>query len=148
MFHVGAGQRVAVTFPGQEPVEIEALTDGQIAISSSSGKSGRWLPTLEHAFGRVRQLRRDAEKRPDADNLLGIYAALADQEKDAVVAQFAGRQFSEFKTALTELAVAKLGPIGAEMQHEWRALSTSSDLTVRCVAWAATTRCLAARVTT
>jgi len=59
----------------------------------------------------------DAEKRPDADNLLGIYAALADQEKEAVVAQFAGRQFSEFKTALTELAVAKLGPIGAEMQR-------------------------------
>ncbi len=64
MFDAGAGPRVAVTFPGQEPVEIEALTDGQIAISSSSGKSGRWLPTLEHAFERVRQLRRDAEKRP------------------------------------------------------------------------------------
>ena len=59
----------------------------------------------------------DAEKRPDADNLLGIYAALADQEKDAVVAQFAGKQFSEFKTALTDLAVAKLGPIGTEMQR-------------------------------
>ena len=38
MFDAGAGPRVAVTFPGQEPVEIEALTDGQIAISSSSGR--------------------------------------------------------------------------------------------------------------
>ena len=59
----------------------------------------------------------DAEKRPEADNLLGIYAALADSEKDAVVAEFAGKQFSEFKAALTELAVAKLGPVGAEMQR-------------------------------
>ena len=59
----------------------------------------------------------DAEKRPDADNLLGIYAALADREKDEIVREFAGRQFSEFKAALTELAVTKLGPIGAEMQR-------------------------------
>ncbi len=59
----------------------------------------------------------DAEKRPDADNLLGIYAALADQEKDAVVAQFAGKQFSEFKGKLSELAVATLSPITAEMNR-------------------------------
>ena len=59
----------------------------------------------------------DAEKRPDADNLLGIYAALADMEKDAVIFEFAGKQFSEFKAALTETAVAKLGPIGSEMQR-------------------------------
>jgi len=59
----------------------------------------------------------EAEKRPDADNLLGIYAALADEEKDAAIAQFAGKQFSDFKAALTDLAVAKLGPIGAEMQR-------------------------------
>jgi tryptophanyl-tRNA synthetase len=59
----------------------------------------------------------EAEKRPDADNLLGIYAALADRDKAAVVAEFAGRQFSDFKAALTELAVAKLGPVGSEMQR-------------------------------
>ena len=59
----------------------------------------------------------DAEKRPDADNLLGIYAALADHDKVTVISEFAGKQFSEFKAALTDLAVAKLGPIGAEMQR-------------------------------
>jgi len=59
----------------------------------------------------------NAEKRPEADNLLGIYAALADHEKADVVREFAGKQFSEFKAALTELAVAKLGPVGAEMQR-------------------------------
>ena len=59
----------------------------------------------------------DAEKRPDADNLLGIFAALADREKADVVREFAGQQFSAFKAALTEVAVAKLGPVGAEMQR-------------------------------
>jgi len=59
----------------------------------------------------------DAEKRPDADNLLGIYAALADRDKATIVGEFAGKQFSEFKAALTELAVEKLGPVGAEMQR-------------------------------
>src|SRR5262249_17335936 len=59
----------------------------------------------------------DAEKRPEADNLLGIYAALADRDKAEVTRDFAGKQFSAFKAALTELAVAKLGPVGAEMQR-------------------------------
>ncbi len=54
--------------------------------------------------------------RPEAQNLLGIYAALADQSLEATVAQFAGAQFSALKTALTDLAVEKLSPITAEMQ--------------------------------
>ena len=57
------------------------------------------------------------ESRPEADNLVGIYAALADASKRAVLAQFGGGQFSTFKTALVDLAVAKLGPIGAEMKR-------------------------------
>src|SRR4029079_7523422 len=59
----------------------------------------------------------EADKRPEADNLIGIYAALDDREKAAVVQEFAGRQFSDFKRTLTDLAVARLGPIGAEMQR-------------------------------
>jgi tryptophanyl-tRNA synthetase len=57
------------------------------------------------------------ESRPEADNLVGIYAALADCTKSAVLAQFGGGQFSTFKAALVDLAVAKLGPIGAEMKR-------------------------------
>ena len=55
--------------------------------------------------------------RPEADNLVGIYAALADTNRAGVLAQFGNAQFSTFKTALTDLAVAKLGPIGAEMKR-------------------------------
>jgi tryptophanyl-tRNA synthetase len=55
--------------------------------------------------------------RPEADNLVGIYAALADTTKAKVLEQFGGGQFSTFKKALAELAVAKLAPITGEMRR-------------------------------
>jgi tryptophanyl-tRNA synthetase len=57
------------------------------------------------------------EPRPEADNLVGIYAALSDGSKANVLAEFGGAQFSTFKSALVDLSVAKLGPIGAEMKR-------------------------------
>ena len=57
------------------------------------------------------------EKRPEADNLVGIYAALAEISKTDVLKQFGGAQFSVFKPALAELLVAKLSPITAEMRR-------------------------------
>jgi tryptophanyl-tRNA synthetase len=57
------------------------------------------------------------EPRPEADNLVGIYAALADKPKSEVLREFGGGQFSAFKSALVDVSVAKLGPIGAEMKR-------------------------------
>jgi tryptophanyl-tRNA synthetase len=57
------------------------------------------------------------EPRPEADNLVGIYAALAGTGKADVLREFGGAQFSTFKTALVDLAVAKLGPIGRELKR-------------------------------
>jgi tryptophanyl-tRNA synthetase len=57
------------------------------------------------------------ERRPEADNLVGIYAALADTTRAAVLQQYGNAQFSDFKSALTELAVTKLTPIAAEMRR-------------------------------
>ncbi|MFN3890047.1 MAG: tryptophan--tRNA ligase [Beijerinckiaceae bacterium] len=57
------------------------------------------------------------ESRPEADNLVGIYAALANIAKQDVLNEFAGANFSTFKGALVDLAVARLGPIGAEMRR-------------------------------
>ncbi|MBX4355281.1 hypothetical protein K4G97_24140, partial [Mycobacterium tuberculosis] len=57
------------------------------------------------------------EGRPEADNLVGIYAALSGEAREAILAQFGGGQFSLFKQALTDLAVAKLGPVGSEMKR-------------------------------
>ena len=58
-----------------------------------------------------------ARDRPEADNLVGIYAALAGKTRAGVLAQFGNAQFSTFKAALVDLAVAKLGPINAEMKR-------------------------------
>ncbi len=57
------------------------------------------------------------EGRPEAENLMGIYAALTDKSLEAVVAEFAGAQFSTFKGALADVAVAVLSPITAEMNR-------------------------------
>jgi len=55
------------------------------------------------------------EGRPEADNLVGIFAALSNQTKAQVLKQYGGKPFSEFKPELAELAVSVLGPIGLEM---------------------------------
>jgi tryptophanyl-tRNA synthetase len=55
------------------------------------------------------------EHRSEADNLIGVYAALAGLTREAALAHFAGKNFSVFKEALSELAVEVLGRIGGEM---------------------------------
>src|SRR5215469_15201759 len=57
------------------------------------------------------------EGRPEAENLLNIFAALSDRARDDVIAQFAGQTFSTFKNDLADLAVEKLTPIAAEMRR-------------------------------
>jgi tryptophanyl-tRNA synthetase len=59
----------------------------------------------------------DPENRPEASNLLNIYAALADLSRAEVEARFAESSFSAFKNDLAELAVEKLAPITAEMRR-------------------------------
>ena len=60
---------------------------------------------------------KDAEARPEADNLLGIYAALADMGREQAIQHWAGKNFSEFKTALAELSAEVLGKINGEMRR-------------------------------
>ncbi|WP_294192070.1 tryptophan--tRNA ligase [uncultured Sphingomonas sp.] len=57
----------------------------------------------------------ELEGRPEARNLITIFAALADRTTAEVVADYAGKGFGQFKPALADLAVAKLGPIRDEM---------------------------------
>ena len=65
------------------------------------------------------------EGRPEAQNLVGIYAALADSDVETVLRDFGGRGFGDFKPALAELAVAKLSPMGQEMR---RLLANPGDI--------------------
>jgi tryptophanyl-tRNA synthetase len=59
----------------------------------------------------------EAEQRPEAANLLGIYAALSDLSLEQAVTLFAGKNFSEFKQQLADLSAEVLGRIGGEMRR-------------------------------
>ncbi len=59
--------------------------------------------------------RKNLIDRPEVENLLGIYSSLSDQELDDTINEFAGKNFSDFKTKLSELVVDKISPISKEI---------------------------------
>ena len=127
-------------FPLPEPLilgeatRVMSLRDGRVKMSKSEASENSRINLTDDAEAIQQKIRRaktdsepgmsfDPENRPEAANLLGIYAALADENVDAVTARFTGKGFAEFKVELAELAVAKLEPIAAEM----RRLMASAD---------------------
>jgi len=60
---------------------------------------------------------KDLETRPEAANLINIFAALSNQTISHVCQHYAGQNFSNFKKDLTDLMVATILPIGKEMRH-------------------------------
>jgi tryptophanyl-tRNA synthetase len=126
----------AQVFPLPEPVirgpgmRVMSLRDGAKKMSKSDPSDFSRINMTDDAdtiAGKVRKATTDPnplpesvadlEGRPEAANLLNIYAALTDQTLEQAVATLAGQQFSQFKTRLTETAVAVLGPINAEMKR-------------------------------
>ena len=86
------------------------LTDDADAIAKKFRKAKTDpLPLPENTEG--------LENRPEAENLVGIYAGLAETSPQAVLGEFGGKEFSVFKPALAELAVDRLTPISGEMQR-------------------------------
>jgi tryptophanyl-tRNA synthetase len=97
------------------------LTDGSDAIAQKIRKARTDVDALPGPAvlasdgGHVEAVYEKA--RPEAFNLLSIYAALSEESMAMTLEQFEGAQFSAFKGELADLAVAKLGPIGEEMQR-------------------------------
>jgi tryptophanyl-tRNA synthetase len=87
-----------------------ALTDDADAIAMKIRRAKTDPDPLPHE-------EKALEARPEADNLVGIYAALAGRTKADVLKEFGGAQFSAFKPALADLLVEKLSPITAEMRR-------------------------------
>ena len=56
------------------------------------------------------------EKRPEAENLLGVYSSLSNQDLKKTIKDFSGKNFSEFKEKLSEILVQKIGPISKEIR--------------------------------
>jgi tryptophanyl-tRNA synthetase len=123
-------------FPVTEPVivgpatRVMSLRDGTKKMSKSDPSDYSRINLTDDAdtiATKLRKAKTDPEPlpmdveglktRPEADNLVGIYAALADITKEDVLGEHGGAQFSRFKPALADLAVAKLAPIADEMRR-------------------------------
>ena len=123
-------------FPLPEPLiqgpaaRVMSLRDGLKKMSKSDPSEFSRISLSDDAetiAQKVRKAKTDTEPlpseveglagRPEAENLIGIYAALNESSRESVLREFGGAQFSAFKNALVDLAVAKLGPIGVEMRR-------------------------------
>jgi tryptophanyl-tRNA synthetase len=107
---------------------VMSLRDGTKKMSKSDPSDASRINLTDDAdtiAQKIRKAKTDAEAlpetveglsgRPEARNLVNIYAALADTTPGGVLAEFAGKGFGAFKPALADIAVARLAPISAEM---------------------------------
>ena len=131
-------------FPLPEPLifgaatRVMSLRDGTRKMSKSEESDYSRINMTDDADTialKIRKAKTDPEplpdtiaaldERPEASNLVGIFAALQDLDKPVALERVAGVQFAQFKKDLTELAVATLGPINAEMK---RLLANPGDI--------------------
>jgi tryptophanyl-tRNA synthetase len=121
-------------FPLTEPLiggpaaRVMSLRDGSKKMSKSDPSDYSRINLTDDAdtvAQKIRKAKTDAhplpetvkelEARPEAENLVGIYAGLTDATPEAVLKAHAGAQFSDFKRALVDVAVDKLSPLRADM---------------------------------
>ncbi|TDL81934.1 tryptophan--tRNA ligase [Palleronia sediminis] len=121
-------------FPMTEPViegtgtRVMSLRDGTRKMSKSDPSDASRINLTDDADAiarKIRKARTDPDPlpqdykaldgRPEARNLVNIFAALRDISTDAAMAQVGGQNFGEFKPMLADLAVEKLAPVSAEM---------------------------------
>jgi tryptophanyl-tRNA synthetase len=123
-------------FPQPEPLimgeatRVMSLRDGTKKMSKSDPSDYSRITMRDDADAialKIRKAQTDPDPLPEtveglqgragADNLVGIYAALADMTKAEVLKEYGGAQFGAFKPKLAELAVEKLSPITSEMKR-------------------------------
>ena len=123
-------------FPLPEPLiegpgaRIMSLRDGRTKMSKSDPSDQSRInltDSPDEIANKIRRARTDPaplpettaglEGRPEADNLVGIYAALSGETKDQVLARFGGKGFGDFKPALADLVVERMAPVGETMRR-------------------------------
>ena len=126
-------------FPTPEPLimgeatRIMSLRDGTAKMSKSAESDMSRINMTDDAdliSQKIKKAKTDAgvvpandaecEGRPEAKNLLTIYAALSETTREKVMTEFGGQQFSVFKNALADLTIAKMGPITSRMRELMR----------------------------
>lgn len=125
-----------VFFPVTEPLiagpatRVMSLRDGTKKMSKSDPSDQSRIVLTDDADSISKKIKRaktdpeplpsDLESlaaRPEADNLVGIFAALSEQTKQQVLDAYGGQGFGAFKPALADLAVEVLAPMAAEIRR-------------------------------
>ena len=123
-------------FPVTEPViegpgmRVMNLRDGTKKMSKSGESDMERINMLDDADTIAKKFKKaktdpeglpetldGLEGRPEARNLVNIYAGLSDMTPESVISEYAGAQWGRFKPALADLAVAKMAPISDEMKR-------------------------------
>ncbi|KAF0231876.1 MAG: tryptophanyl-tRNA [Beijerinckiaceae bacterium] len=123
-------------FPQPEPLiagpapRVMSLRDGTKKMSKSDASDNSRINLTDDADAiaqKIRKAKTDPEPlpseaeglkgRPEAENLVTIFAALSGRDAAGILTEFGGGQFSTFKNALVELSVEQLSPIGADMRR-------------------------------
>ncbi len=121
-------------FPIPEPLilgeatRVMSLRDGSKKMSKSDPSDYSRImltDTAENITQKIKKAKTDPEplpqdktgleKRPEAENLISIFASLQDTSIESVIKDYAGKEFSTFKKDLADLSVTKLEPITSEM---------------------------------
>ena len=121
-------------FPIPEPLifgqatRVMSLRDGSKKISKSDPSDYSRIMLTDTADNIAQKIKKaktdpqplpsskeDLEKRPEAENLISIFASLQNSSIENVISEYAGKEFSDFKRDLIDLSVSKLGPITTEM---------------------------------
>lgn len=133
---IEAGFEEGIFFPQPDPLiqgpatRVMSLRDGSKKMSKSDPSEMSRITMTDDAdtiAKKIRKAKTDPDAlpsetdgltdRPEANNLVGIYAALKGVSKEEVLKEHGGAQFSSFKPALAELAVEKVSPIADEMHR-------------------------------
>jgi len=123
-------------FPITEPViegvatRVMSLRDGTKKMSKSDSSDMSRINLTDNAeliLKKIKKAKTDLdplpselkglENRPEAKNLINIFAGLSGESPEKILSENAGKEFSKFKPILAELAVSKLTPISNEMTH-------------------------------
>lgn len=121
-------------FPQPEPqiqataARVMSLRDGSSKMSKSDASDATRINLTDSADDIAQKIKRaktDPEplpsevaglaERPEATNLVGIFAGLSGRSQADILSEFGGQGFGVFKPALAELAVSQIAPISAEM---------------------------------
>ena len=109
---------------------IMSLKDGKNKMSKSDISDGSRINLMDNKDQIYLKIKRaktdqypipdnfdDLNNRPEAQNLVNIYASFSNKSVNEIIQEFSGKGFSQFKGALSDLIIHNLTPITTEMRH-------------------------------